>query len=572
MFWRSSARLTFVVVVFVTAVAQADWRVWTVTETRRVLREDAAEAQAAVRVAAAKNEWVSFQILMRSDAPAPGVNVVAQDLAGPNGQVWKAENARLYRQHQLQLTEPTYRNDHFRAGWYPDALIPFAHPLTGQALTGARLVAVPFDLPAGETHGFWIDLLVPPDAKPGEYRGTWRVTAAEGRGVEIPLTLEVWDFALPRVSTLATALGSPAERMRGHYRMRAQQGKEPEPTDWDAVDRQCAQLLTDHRINATPPAPLAPAAQPDGSFAIPDEQIQALRQFVDRYHVNAVQIVHPSRAVKDPEKERDRLHAWLRAWDRAAAQLDRPYITFCTYLKDEPNDADEYHYVQRWGRAIRAAKSVVKVLVVEQTKAQDPAWGDLYGAVDIWCPLFPLHDPQTAAERMALGETVWTYTALCQAKPTPWWQTDFPLLNYRLPAWMAWRDRMTGILYWGGMSFWRQVDDPWTDPKTLDRRKDGKGPLYNGEGSLLYPGRAAGYDGIAPSLRLKALRDAIEDYEYLAILQRAGKLKEAEKIVLPLTESWFQWNEDPAAYEQARVQLAELIVQTAAREVDKAKK
>jgi hypothetical protein len=208
---------------------------------------------------------------------------------------------------------------------------------------------------------------------------------------------------------------------------------------------------------------------------------------------------------------------------------------------------------------------VVKVLVVEQTKAQDPAWGDLYGAIDIWCPLFPLHDPQTAAERMALGEAVWTYTALCQAKPTPWWHIDFPLLNYRLPAWMAWRDRMTGILYWGGMSFWRQVDDPWTDPKTLDRRKDGKGPLYNGEGSLLYPGRAAGFDGIAPSLRLKALRDAIEDYEYLAILQRAGKLREAEKVVLPLTESWFQWNEDPAAYERARAQLAELIVQASAK-------
>jgi hypothetical protein len=71
----------------------------------------------------------------------------------------------------------------------------------------------------------------------------------------------------------------------------------------------------------------------------------ALRQFVDRYHVNAVPIVHPSSAV-----------------------------------------------------------SVVKVLVVEQTKTQDPAWGDLYGAIDIWCPLFPLHDPETAAQRMALGE------------------------------------------------------------------------------------------------------------------------------------------------------------------------
>jgi hypothetical protein len=74
----------------------------------------------------------------------------------------------------------------------------------------------------------------------------------------------------------------------------------------------------------------------------------------------------------------------------------------------------------------------------------------------------------------------------------------------RGPAWIAWRYDMTGLLYWGGMSDWQGVEDPWTDPKTLDRRNrraDGRGPLFNGEGTLVYPGRAVGYDGIASSLR-----------------------------------------------------------------------
>jgi hypothetical protein len=110
------------------------------------------------------------------------------------------------------------------------------------------------------------------------------------------------------------------------------------------------------------------------------------------------------------------------------------------------------------------------------------------------------------------------------------------------------------------MSYWRGVDDPWTDPKTLDRRVDGRGALYNGEGSLLYPGRAVGYEGIAPSLRLKALRDAIEDYEYMAILQRAGRAEQAEAIVATIATTWFDWNRDPAAYQQARARLAKLIV------------
>jgi hypothetical protein len=60
--------------------------------------------------------------------------------------------------------------------------------------------------------------------------------------------------------------------------------------------------------------------------------------------------------------------------------------------------------------------------------------------------------------------------------------------------------------------------------------------------------------------RLKALRDAIEDYEYLAILQRLGKAAEAQKVVRSLTESFFQWNKDPMAYEKARAELADMII------------
>jgi hypothetical protein len=113
------------------------------------------------------------------------------------------------------------------------------------------------------------------------------------------------------------------------------------------------------------------------------------------------------------------------------------------------------------------------------------------------------------------------------------------------------------------MSFWQQVDDPWTDPKTLDRRAGRKDPLYNGEGTIVYPGRPAGYDGIAPSLRLKALRDSIQDYEYLALLERAGRQAEAEKIVLPLAGSFFQWTPEPGAYDRARAALAEQILAAA---------
>jgi Glycoside hydrolase 123 N-terminal domain/Glycoside hydrolase 123, catalytic domain len=575
--WRSRVLLATLGVIammaqggVVRAAEPAEWHVWTETETRHVLREDPPAASRDVQVAAARNEWESFQILVRSETPITGVNVKPGDLKGPGGAVLRASGARLYRQHQLHLTTGTQRNDAFQPGWYPDALIPFAHPTTHKPLHGARFTAVPFDLPARETHGFWVDLYVPPDAKAGVYRGTYRVTGAGRRAVEVPVELTVWDFELPRVPTLVTALGSPAQRMHSYYQQRARAGKEAEPADWDAVETQCAQMLAENCLDATPPAgSLTLDRQPDGSFRLAPEKLRALRQFVDRYHVNALQLPHPDRVIKDPEAERATLNAWLAGWDRAA-ELARPGVTFFIYLKDEPNDAAAYAYVQRWGKAIRAAKSVARVMVVEQPwtapgmGGADSAWGDLYGAVDIWCPLFSLFREEPAVQRQALGETIWAYTALCQGEPTPWWHTDYPLLNYRAPAWIAWRYRIRGLLYWGGMAYWTAVEDPWTQPESYRGRgvmqQGAAGRVYNGEGMLVYPGRAVGYDGIAPSIRLKALRDSVEDYEYMAILDRQGRAREAQQVVQPLAESWFRWEKDPAAYGRARAQLAAMIV------------
>ena len=546
-------------------------RVWVVAETRHVLRSEPPGNAREADLCVARNEWGSFQILVRADTPVQGLRVEASELSGPGGREHGGIQVRLYREHQLFLDHGTYRNADFKPDWYPDPLIPLEHPMAGEKLRDARFKAVPFDLPAGQTHGFWVDLYASSNSVAGEYRGTVRVTTGRDQVAEIPLKLTVWNFVLPPVPMLETEFGSPAGELRDYYRQHAAEGKNAEPRNWAAIEAQCMQLLSEHRLNAVPPGEtLRPVAQPDGSFRIPADKLRALRDFVQRYHVNAVQTPHPSEAVKDPELERDRLRAWLAAFDLAAKELNQPHLVFYTYLKDEPNTLEDYRYVQKWGRAVREAKSVVKVLVVEQTwtapgeGGADSAWGDLYGDVDIWCPLFSLHRQESAAKRQALGETIWTYTALCQGPPTPWWHIDFPLLNYRVPAWMAWRDGMKGLLYWGGLSYWRQTEDAWSKAPFYTgngRPQQGeKDIVFNGEGSLVYPAQAVGYDGVVPTIRLKALRDASEDYEYLAILQRLGKAAEAQKVVRSLTQTFFQWDKDPVAYEQARAKLAALIL------------
>lgn len=541
--------------------------VWTVTETRHVLRSEKPGNTREVKLSAARNEWESFQVFLRSDQAMTGVNLEPGELRNAAGNTIPVANIHLYRQHQLFLDTGTYRNTNFHADWYPDPLIPFAHPLTGKKLEG-RIQAVPFQLPANETHGFWVDVYVPASTVPGNYSAMFRLTA-NGQAVQIPVAMKVWNFTLPPTPTLVTSFGSP--RLRDYYAQLAKNGQGAAPPDWVSVEEQCAALLSENHFNAAPPSEwLRPVAQADGSFRILSANVQRLQEFVDRYHLNAIQTPHPSSIVKDPEAEREKLHRWLRAFDTAAAELKRTNVIFYTYLRDEPNTLEDYRYVQKWGRAVREGKSALKVMVVEQPWTEpglggaDSAWGDLFGAVDIWCPLFSLHRPEAAAKRQALGEQIWTYTALCQGKPTPWWHIDFPLLNYRVPAWMAWRDHMTGLLYWGGMSYWKQVEDPWTQAPFYTGsgkpQQGQKGIVFQGEGSLVYPARAVGYDGVVPTIRLKALRDSIEDYEYLSILEKTGKREAADAIVHSVAESFYVWDKNPATYQTARARLAELIV------------
>ncbi|RPH38100.1 MAG: DUF4091 domain-containing protein, partial [Planctomycetota bacterium] len=123
----------------------------------------------------------------------------------------------------------------------------------------------------------------------------------------------------------------------------------------------------------------------------------------------------------------------------------------------------------------------------------------------------------------------------------------FPLLNYRIPGWTSRRYNLTGLYYWT-VVYWAEVD-PWTNPLTFMKQ-------YNGDGSLFYPGGDAGIDGPVASMRLKALRDGLEDYEYLVLAGAAG----AEKAAA-VAKSWTTWETDPAKVAEARDELARLILE-----------
>jgi hypothetical protein len=123
-------------------------------------------------------------------------------------------------------------------------------------------------------------------------------------------------------------------------------------------------------------------------------------------------------------------------------------------------------------------------------------------------------------------------------------------VQFRAPFWVSWHYGVKGFLYWSSI-YWGKGQDPWTTPHFRDQ--------YWGEGMLLYPGKDAGLSGPVPSIRLKLIREALEDFEYMTLAGKQGHKAQVDEIVASLARSFTDWSQSPEAYMAARAKLAALI-------------
>jgi hypothetical protein len=149
---------------------------------------------------------------------------------------------------------------------------------------------------------------------------------------------------------------------------------------------------------------------------------------------------------------------------------------------------------------------------------------------------------------------------MVQDNYSPKWQLEYDPINFRiLPGFMNQAMGFTGTLYWNVASY-QDGQDPWVKQEWLHSEK-----YYNCDGVFVYPGAYAGLLGVAPSIRLKWVRDGVQDYEYIQILKGLGKQVEAMEIVNTVATDWTIWTKDSLVLENAKRKLGELIVETLKR-------
>ncbi|MFA7172271.1 MAG: glycoside hydrolase domain-containing protein [Kiritimatiellia bacterium] len=548
----------------------------------RILQNEAPFGTPAVEIAAARNEVESFQVVVAAGKGSLKVSSVAlSELVGEGGAKISGDSIKLYREEYVRVRISTPRAE-LPPGLYPDALVPFIDPVTGKPIqpraqrrerwgeplvtTGHDMYAVPFDVFEGQNQPVWIDVHVPKGVPAGIYRGTLRVSADKGKA-ELPVTLTVWDFELPDGATHRNRFGtlSGIASLFGVKRGSA---------ECLEIEARYSQAMSDHRLNPPIPSHLLPQANPDGSLNIDTNRHAALCAFIEKLHVKDFRI---------PRSPFDRLpHSTtnvnyktvLPEQREKALRYYRDYYQYVktngwadiahTYLIDEPNTAENYEQVIVLGDIVHQAAPELKRLVSEQTYPHDPAWADIDPAVDIWCPLWSFIDRDTINQKLKHGDAVWSYTALVQRSPhyhpkyeemrekdPPYWHIDRPLLVYRVPTWINRQYGITGLLYWSTIT---KVIEPWCNPAFAHPKH------FNGGGYLFYPGVPCGIQGPVASMRLKNIRDGLEDYEYFALLEQRAGAAAVRKIVDRIAPTWWGYTRDPKAILDARRELAAAIL------------
>jgi hypothetical protein len=499
---------------------------WVMSSLDRVGKTDAPGTNSSINLFSARGETVDSQVVVQG--PLTNVNVSASALTGPNGATIPVSNVVLYREYYITVTgTASYgggSNPPLGSGTYPEPLIPFNDPATGSPLCGssASLKACNATVSAGQNQPYWIDISVPHGAgnsPTGTYTGTITITADQG-SISVPVTLTVWNFELPiQPSELSLwTLWSPNS---------------------GNTTASLAKALMRNKVMGW--------YDTTGNAASDVSTLGLNRSGLDNSYFIGIQCNGSYSSLP------------------STSQINTAAAAFPTglgldfYLADEVSGCTAaYSAIKTMGMNAHAAnRSVKTMMTVNAVDANLLNEGDGRSAIDHWVLLDSVQ--QWPALPFTGGGDLWSYTS-CNAGSgnTPEWMVDYPPINERIQAgFLNWTQGAKGILYYRA--------DGWTAGNTItswnnvDTTACGGGLGRPGDGIFLYPPGPIASSESAPGIRLKAIRDGIQDYEYAQMLLNLGQANSLNPLVTPIATSWTNWTHDRVALENVRQQLGQQL-------------
>ncbi len=210
-----------------------------------------------------------------------------------------------------------------------------------------------------------------------------------------------------------------------------------------------------------------------------------------------------------PEFEK-KVGIWIAFWAEQITKRGLRPEQFHLLLVDEPRRAQQDEIIKQWAKAIRSAKTGIRIW--EDPIHEDPYQADqeMMGLCDVLSPnrWFLMSEPRQReyyTQRREQGSELALYSCF-----GPMQQMD-PYLYCRLQAWSCWEYGAKGSYFWsfadnGGGSSWNEYV----------RMRKGYTPFFLDETS------------VTSGKHMEAIREGIEDYEYLKMLKEAISCAESK--------------------------------------------
>ncbi|MBN1864756.1 MAG: DUF4091 domain-containing protein [Victivallales bacterium] len=549
---------------------------------------------------AARNETESFQIVLQAgDSPMEGIRIESEDLVHENGKnKIPKENIRWGAVGMVKRKLPKTGDGIIRYAYDPDPIME------------GKLIR----FEANELRPVWVDVYVPGQSMAGKYSGICNVTLADGGKIPVKFSLLVRDFTIPEKSSLRVEnwynpLNTmyyyrqndvPLEQFEKHARFLSRYRHPCFPFDWTFSPRKI--LIIE---------------EPDGSLSFDFTELNKYLEISYRYgcRLGNIQMSpimgwvqalcggfgrpyfkildRSTGEIRDyPVHKKDRI---LEYEDTARSYLHRELLKALwqnirnhgwddmvySEHEDEPNDPIRFDRYRRMAVLIRELCPGIK----------STSWGvcpdDRRGTIgysNCWGPNIK-HSVKEGMpairERRKMGEETWVYTCGGSLRDPVTGgevfdgQTDSTMLKTRIGPWTCWHLDLQGIFHfcingWDGVIL---KDGIWNGEKVPEEKQFHNVELpkfETGNGMYVWP---APDGSLWPSLRLCAMRDGLEDYEYLALLRKQldrlavldgenpliGKYRDLLDLDPEIMKSAEIWTHDPQTLMKRRRELAAAV-------------
>ncbi len=475
-------------------------------------------------ISLARHEYESVQVAIFAKKAFEKVSVEKRDLlANIDGKEVRIDrkNIKCFVVGYVKTRKPGYEVPY--VGWWPDPLEEMSS----------------FPIKENTVQPIWIEVYAPKGIPAGEYSGNVTIKFDGAVSKDIKLKVKVWDFTLPNQTHLKTAFDFYYGRMKRMYPQDQGEGEEEYRARLSELQVKYYIDMIQHRI-----MPIFNFDMKDAFFA---KDIRPyLREGLSAFAIGEYGGSFDNNWPKDPGKlnELTGIYNDYAKILKAANLIDMAYI----YTYDEPKYGDPH--VDEVTKMIHKADPALKNMVCMSQLSNPDKYAGWGNDIDIWCVRNVVFNARIAEMYKTKGKDVWIYMSGPEP-PYPTLVIDYPAMAYRIIPWMCWKYGIKGYLYWC-VNFWNE--NPWQNPMNTKWEQNGNGLLY-------YPGE----NGPVTSIRLEVMRDGMEDYEYLYLLNQKSKEAGAKNLEALLNiddsivESMSDYTKNPEVIYQRRQAMAGAI-------------